>query len=406
MRNQKSNLLWVLAGFILPALILTACEKEAEPGHIAENTTWSGQVTLTGDIIVDAGATLTIEPGTIITVMADQDDMQLSHLGDVDGMTTSDPTADPNAGGTEYQKSHISLIVNGRIVCKGTAEEPILFKSSKPQPYYTDWVGILANDGEFAYTTVEWCLNGIYSTNNYERLTIDHCHVRHIWAAGTGFQRPKVNNGASYIKHSTIEDCGHEAVDTHSPGMIEMAYNLVKDCQVGFNLQDNVIASIHHNLVLRTTHPVLCANNPEVFITQCVFQASIQDNTRWSYQGWTMPLIGNPACIFIPAGNTQSVVCTNSILLDSPVGIQSEVQEGVFTCGYLNFDNVATPFAVNATQGAGCTTLESGFVDETGGDYRLQASSPLKGQGNPADGSPDLGAYGGNNAEAAIGWEN
>jgi len=34
----------------------------------------------------------------------------------------------------------------------------------------------------------------------------------------------------------------------------------------------------------------------------------------------------------------------------------------------------------------------------------LAAGSPLIGAGDPAEGSPDLGVYGGGDAEAVIGW--
>lgn len=396
--------------FLLPAVFVlvtfTGCSKDdAQPGHITKNTTWSGEVTVTGDVFVEQDVTLTIEPGTVITVMADQDDLGMSQLGPADDMTTGDPTGDPNAGGDDYQKNHIGIIINGTIISNGTFENPILFKSSKPDPYYTDWIGIVVNKGEFSFTTVEWCLNGIYASEEFEKLTIDHCHLQHFWAAGSGFHNPKNESVVAYIKHTTIEDCGHEAVDTHDPGNLELAYNLIKDSQVGFNLHDNMHATIHNNILVNTTFPILCVSANDVFITQCTMQASIQDNTRWAYQGWTMPQLQDPAGIFVTNGAGSSVIITNSIVFDSPTGLRNEATEGSLVNGYLNMDNVAIPYAVNSSQGAGCLEVISGFVDKNNGDYHLSPDSPILNAGNPEDGSPQLGAYGGTNAEDNIGWE-
>ena len=392
--------------FIFPVLLFISCGKEetAPPGHIIKDTTWSGNVTLTSDVIVDTGVTLTIEPGTVITVMADQDDTGLSHLGSVDDLTTSDPTADPDAGGVEYQQSHISIIINGTIISRGTANAPIKFKSSKQRPHYTDWTGITVNNGVFEYTLVEWCLDGIYSLDGCEQFSLDHCVIRHCWAAGVGFSSPANSNIQTSIKHCTIEDCGHEAIDTHSPGNIEMAYNLLKDSQVGFNLHDDITANIHNNIVVNTTFPFICVNSSDVFITQCTLQAQIQDNSRWTYDGWTMPLFENPAAIFVANSTTSSVIATNSIIFDSTTGLRDHAPAESLASGYFDMFNVSVPHDGNALQGAGFLQVDPKFVDKTGGDYRLAVDSPLKTAGNTVDGNPELGAFGGSDAEEVIGY--
>lgn len=335
--------------------------------------------------------------------MANQDDMQQSQIGPADDLTTSDPAGDPDAGGIEYHQTHIAIIVNGKIVCKGTEKEPIIFTSSATNPHYTDWIGIFVNYGEFENTLVEWCLDGIYSTTGCERLTIDNCHVRHIWAAGIGFQPPAGETVVQHVKNSTIEDCGHEAIDTHAPLFVEFAYNLIKDSQVGFNLHDNINANIHHNIVLNTTFPVICSNTTDVFITQCTLQASVQDNIRWTYRGWTMPRFNDPAGIFVTNTGQSEVVVTNTILFDSPTGLRNESTEQSLINGYLNMDNVIAPYTGNTFPGAGCLIVNSGFVDKNAQNYRLTENSLLIGVGNPADGNPDIGAYGGKGASDIIG---
>ncbi len=61
------------------------------------------------------------------------------------------------------------------------------------------------------------------------------------------------------------------------------------------------------------------------------------------------------------------------------------------------------PFLTNAQEGTGTVTADAGFVDETAGDFRLADTSAMKGRGNPVDGSPDLGAHGGANADEQVG---
>ena len=45
-------------------------------GEIGEDEIWSGEIFVTGDIFVEKNATLTIMPGTIVTVAAFSDDQR------------------------------------------------------------------------------------------------------------------------------------------------------------------------------------------------------------------------------------------------------------------------------------------------------------------------------------------
>ena len=376
--------------------------RGAWSGTLDGDVTWSGAITITGDLIVLPGATLTILPGTVITVRADEDDQHASHLGPPDALTRGDPTHDPDAGGVAFQQAHVSILIQGRIDARGRADAPIVWKSSKATPFYTDWDGIQVAEGAFAYNVVEWCLNGLYAAQNHKGMTVDHSVVRHIWAAGVGFHQPAASSGPSWVKNSRIEDCGHEAVDTHSPGNLELAYNVVSRSQVGFNLQDAMTANVHHNVITRTGFPVLAVNATSVLVTHGTLQAEIPDSSRWTYGGYTMPRLTNAAGVFAQ-GSARAIV-TNSIFFESPMGLRSEAGASALENGYLNMDGVTTGYGIEATAGAGCLAVDSGFVDRGGGDYHLKASSPLRGKGNPANGSPDLGAYGGADAQQELGW--
>jgi hypothetical protein len=87
---------------------------ETISGNVAENVTWTADKVyqLTGEVYVTGGATLTIEPGTLV-------------VGDVG--------------------SALIVTRNGQLIADGTAELPITFTSSKPvaERVAGDWGGIV-----------------------------------------------------------------------------------------------------------------------------------------------------------------------------------------------------------------------------------------------------------------------
>ena len=371
-------------------------EKIITSGEITKDATWYGEITLTGDIIVRAGVTLTVMPGTVINVQVGSDESNIGQLGPMDDLLTGDPTYDANAGGEEYIKTHIQIQVDGRIISKGTPEKPA-------DPHYTDWQGIYVNYGEFEYTKISHSIRGIVASPNFERLTVDHCHINNIWAAGIGYNNPKDPETRSFVKHSTIEDCGHEAIDTHSTGHLEVAYNVIKNSQVGVNLHDKIDANTHHNLILNTTFPIIAIDASFAFVTQCTFVNVVgQDTSRWKYKGWTMPRFANACGIFAASQYVSNITVTNSIIKNAPCGMRIENPSSVITMGYINFEDVSVDFDDGITAGAGIYHLNCGFEDNI--LFKLSNDSPLKGKGNPEDGNPDLGAYGGDNAENVLGW--
>lgn len=120
-------------------------------GEIKTNTTWTaGNVyLLKGFVYVTSGATLTIEKGTIIKGAPKE----------------QDPTASGKGG---------TLIVEagGKLVAVGTAEQPIIFTSSKAigQRNYGDWGGIVligkAPINQPGATTFEGGIRGTTGTYN------------------------------------------------------------------------------------------------------------------------------------------------------------------------------------------------------------------------------------------------
>ena len=57
-----------IAGLLLTVLLLPFVS--GADSTVTVNTTWSGQLTLTGNVTVASGATLTVEPGTAVDALS------------------------------------------------------------------------------------------------------------------------------------------------------------------------------------------------------------------------------------------------------------------------------------------------------------------------------------------------
>lgn len=419
--NKKAKIALTLFGLLFISLgiagyiYLPNPLKKGWSGSILVDTVWEGNITVSGDLIVVPGVTLTVKPGTNVKVLANQADLSLVTMEDkdADAFTKGDPTADPKAGGNEYQKTHITIIIAGKIISKGTAEKPITFTSAAENPTYTDWWGINVMYGEFEYTEISWCVNPLYAQNHFERLTLEHCYIAHSWAAALGWMEPADGMTQSWVKYSTIEDCGHEAIDTHSSGHLEIAYNLIQNSQVGLNFHNDLegtgnhlTVNVHHNLIRNCKFPVLAADGTTANLTHCIFQSNEISLDRWQFNGYKMAqVLGDPAAILLAPGPIVQIQLRNSIIIDSALGVNLASPGSTFINTYNNFDNVTVPLGVGLTAGAGTLFEASQFIDRTN-DFHLIASSPLINAGDPIDGSTDLGIFGGSLAPNSIGWKN
>lgn len=141
-------------------------------GHITEDTTWtlaSSPYLVTGDIFVDEGATLTIEPGVIVKF-----------------------------GG------YISIFVNGSLYAVGTDTDRIKFTSNKPSPEIGDWNTVKfqgARNKTFImkYTVIEYGAHGVAISSKGGSL-IENCefynNIKGIHIIG---------NSNTQIKSNTIK---------------------------------------------------------------------------------------------------------------------------------------------------------------------------------------------------------
>ncbi|MFH0901439.1 MAG: hypothetical protein V2A73_12500, partial [Pseudomonadota bacterium] len=86
------------------------------------STTWFGTVVLTGDVVVGAGATLTIAPGTNV----------LFSFVDEEGSGSGQENAAAAAAAAADGRGDCDLIVEGTLVANGAAGTPVVFSGKAP----------------------------------------------------------------------------------------------------------------------------------------------------------------------------------------------------------------------------------------------------------------------------------
>lgn len=106
------------------AIILLLIPLVSEGRVLTSDTVWKGDILVTEDVLVPKGITLTISPGTVITVTPSES-------------TKTDP---------EYMSPLSEITVRGTLEAEGTEKTPILFLIAKGNEQGT-WGGIIIDGG-------------------------------------------------------------------------------------------------------------------------------------------------------------------------------------------------------------------------------------------------------------------
>lgn len=214
------GVLLVLAGLFGYWLIPRRVENESVSGILVRSQNWSGKVNVVGDIIMAPWATLTIFPGTEVTVSANQDKHNLLGWEKCDGVDNYDKLIgikkedNTNCGvhlNEPYrdEEHHISIIVLGTLNAVGTEEDKITIKSSAENPTPYDWNNILLFKGTLSNVNAE-NYRGIAIDGNGD-VEISHNDLRNIGECGVC-----INNNNVTVLSNNISYAAHELIDMHN----------------------------------------------------------------------------------------------------------------------------------------------------------------------------------------------
>lgn len=251
-------------------------------GIIKKSEEWSGEILITGDVVVLGD--LTILPGTIVKFVVG-DNQQQGYETPADGYNDLDPTRLIG-----YGKTHSSLTVLGKLVAKGTSENKILFTSASSEPKIADWEAIQPRgDGSLIENAIiEYSRNGISPADNTSKNIFRNNIIRYtFWGAiSSGYCSCQIYNNEIY-------ECGHEGVDVQGGNPI-IENNIIYDCHAGIvvlrdsavvknNIMRNVGGGIH---IGGDATPII--ENNKIII------ASPDSKKEWRYKNFAYQMFGDP----------------------------------------------------------------------------------------------------------------
>jgi len=181
-------------------------------GRIRWDEIWRGEIHIIGDIIVEKGFTLTIEPGTKVFIAANQD---LENLLDYpldmrQGIRQELPGPNPDYQGIHPgepfrdEGHHISILIYGSLHAVGTPEQMITITSDSPTPGIYDWNFFNFDKGVLSYCIMEYyrCFNPGNDT------VVSHNILRHVGECAIGF----FSGQSALVEYNSISYAGHELI--------------------------------------------------------------------------------------------------------------------------------------------------------------------------------------------------
>ncbi len=159
-------------------------------GTLTTDETWSGSVTVTGDIIVPDEKTLTIMPGTVVTIAALRDDTYSGR-----------------------DNSRVEFVIRGALSANGRPGQEIIFTSDKATPGKRDWYGIRFSDPYDAgcivdHCDIQWACYGIKLEDSAPLVTNNHiANIQYEGITGDITERDMIIQGNEiYNSGSTSSD--------------------------------------------------------------------------------------------------------------------------------------------------------------------------------------------------------
>lgn len=174
-------------------LLIAGCQKqqvtELSKQTIDKDATWSGNIIVGGDIYVPPGVTLTIAPGTVIKFKK-IDEKSDQNMFDIDS--------------PYYPEAE--LIIRGRLIARGTSDNPIVFTSAEMTPRAADWGAINflgSDDNVIEHVKIFCAYNGIHAHGGSVTVTYSEFARNGV---GISFKKEEETPDAPwYGKESTLK---------------------------------------------------------------------------------------------------------------------------------------------------------------------------------------------------------
>lgn len=254
---KTNNRFGVLIAFLIP-LAVVSCKKENGPDdpagklvkitdHVTVNTTWTASNTylIEGLVSVGKGATLIIEPGTVVKFGP--------------------------SGILEFGSDG-----NATLLANGTSDKPILFTSSSPNPAAGAWGRIHFYEGTLSNSTMSFCIieyagnDEWYGALNidYSSVSISNCTFRH----NAGEQTIRVttsehrNDGlGTFLHNSFMNNSGH-AIRIPCEDIQQVSSENAISCEPGYGVAISGIFSQPAVTVNKLTVPYITEEGSILYV--------------------------------------------------------------------------------------------------------------------------------------------
>jgi hypothetical protein len=206
---------------------------EGFSGHISTDTTWATDILIKGDVWVDSGATLTIEPGVNVKFIHNFDD---EHAG--------------------IDTTRAEFIVQGNLALLGNDSMYVTFTSDGVQPQIGDWYGIRFENPDSSigieYTEIEYAEIGLYYDLNMP-FKVKNCRISYCNIG--------VNSQSKITQIMETEFLNNNQGAVISDGEL----NMVKRCE----FKDNITALILRGAVNSNWSDTACGVKNEIASLFC-----------------------------------------------------------------------------------------------------------------------------------------
>lgn len=260
-------------------------------GVLEHDETWSGEILVTGGVIVPPGVTLTIEPGTVV---------MFKHY---------------RYGYTE-PKERLGMEISGKLMAVGTPENRIWFTSDAIDPCNGDWHMVkfinAENGSRIEYAIVEFGQQGINMWNSSP--TISHTIVRwHNWEGIylESYSKP-------LIEYCMVYQNGYNGIAMEQFNDAVLRYNMFSKSGTNGIHIDASRATIEHNVVSGNVANGISADD---YSTVTVTYSTVENN--------------GGAGVVLSSGPPTATLLFNTIALNN-IGVRVEEASTLM----LNFNNI------------------------------------------------------------------
>lgn len=183
---------------------------------LTEDTAWAGRIVIDGVVRLTKNHTLTIAPGTDIAfVRRDQDQ---DGLGDA------------------------TLMIDGRLIARGTRAAPIRLRSAEPTPQPGDWLELHADfspEIHLQFCEISDAANGLHF--HFSKGVVEDCTLR------GNIDGTRLGQARFTIRNSLIEHNIGKGINFRD-SQVEVAHNVIRHNNTGiFLFEKDRDSLIHHN---------------------------------------------------------------------------------------------------------------------------------------------------------------